>query len=113
MPQIEVVPNSTSISAPGWAYVPDNGYDPSKIAIQPTGARKRAARSSGLTGGDTTTRQQNAIFKHLAELDKDNHRDVQILLPNKQKDNANKGSTPRDSVAQQRDESNVLRSIEE
>lgn len=101
MPHIEVVPNSTSISAPGWAYVPDNGYDPSKIAIQPTGARKRAARTSGITGGDTTTRQQNAILKHLADLDKDNHREIQILIPNKQKDNTNKGFTLPDSVAQQ------------
>ena len=110
MPQIEVVPNSTSISAPGWAYVPDNGYDPSKVAIQPTGARKRAARSSGLHGGDTTTRQQNAILKHLAELDKDNHRDVQILIPNKIKDNTNRGLTLRTSVAL---ESDIWRSIEE
>lgn len=91
MPQIEVVPNSTSISAPGWAYVPDNGYDPSKVAIQPSGARKRAARTSGIAGGDTTSRQQNAIAKHLTELDKDNSRDVQIQISNKQKDNAGRG----------------------
>ncbi|KAL8835007.1 MAG: hypothetical protein Q9170_003497 [Blastenia crenularia] len=81
MPGIEILPNSTSISAPGWAYVPDNGYDPSKAAIQPTGARKRAARTTGITGGDTTTRQNNATLKHLAELDKDNYKDVQIPVP--------------------------------
>ncbi|KAI4185322.1 MAG: hypothetical protein LQ348_004382 [Seirophora lacunosa] len=81
MPGIEVLPNSTSISAPGWAYVPDNGYDPSKAAIQPSGARKRAARTSAITGGDTTTRQHNATLRHLAELDKDNYRDVQISVP--------------------------------
>ncbi|KAL8946040.1 MAG: hypothetical protein Q9222_007513 [Ikaeria aurantiellina] len=81
MPSIEVLPNSTSISAPGWAYVPDNGYDPSKTAIQPSGSRKRAARTSGIAGGDTTTRQQNATLRHLNELDKDNHRDVQIPVP--------------------------------
>lgn len=92
MPQIEIVPNSTSISAPGWAYVPDNGYDPSKLAIQPTGARKRAARTSGIAGGDTTTRQQNVVLKHLAELDKDNQRDVQISLPAKHKDSASRGT---------------------
>lgn len=94
MPHIEVVPNSSSISAPGWAYVPDNGYDPSKIAIQPSGARKRAARTSGIAGGDTTTRQQNAIVKHLAELDKDNSRDVQIQISTKQKDGANRSTHP-------------------
>lgn len=94
MPQIEVIPNSTSISAPGWAYVPDNGYDPSKVAIQPSGARKRAARASALAIGDTTTRQQTAILKHLAELDKDSHRDVQITVPAKQKESANKRNLP-------------------
>ncbi len=81
MPSIEVLPNSASISAPGWAYVPDNGYDPSKAAIQPSGARKRAARAAGFGGGDTTTRQHNATLRHLAELDKDNYRDVQIPVP--------------------------------
>ena len=90
MPQVDVVPNSTSISAPGWAYVADNGYDPSKAAIQPSGARKRAARASGITGGNATTRQQNAIAKHIADLDRDNYRDVQIAIPTKVKDSASK-----------------------
>lgn len=90
MPHIEVLPNSTSVSAPGWAYVPDNGYDPSKVAIQPSGARKRAARTSGIAGGDTTTRQQNAIVKRLIELDKENNRDVQIQISAKQKDNSSR-----------------------
>ena len=81
MPGIEVLPNSTSISAPGWAYVPDNGYDPSKAAIAPSGARKRTARIAGISGGDTTTRQHNATSKRLAELDKDSYRDVQIPVP--------------------------------
>lgn len=88
MPGIEVLPNSTSITAPGWAYVPDNGYDPSKAAIQPSGARKRAARTAGIAGGDTTTRQNNATLKHLAELDKDNYRDVQIPVPARFKEKA-------------------------
>ncbi|KAL8933898.1 MAG: hypothetical protein Q9211_005524 [Gyalolechia sp. 1 TL-2023] len=88
MPGIEVLPNSTSITAPGWAYVPDNGYDPSKAAIQPSGARKRAARTAGITGGDTTIRQNSATLKHLAELDKDNYRDVQIPVPARSKEKA-------------------------
>lgn len=91
MPQIDVLPNSTSISAPGWAYVPDTGYDPSKVAIQPTGVRKRAARNVTV-GGDTTARQNNAVLKHLAELDKDNHRDVQIAVPIRQRDGAGRGA---------------------
>ena len=91
MPLIEVLPNSSSISAPGWAYVPDTGYDPSKAAIQPSGARKRTARKSGIAGGDTTVRQNNALLKRLADLDKDNHKDLQIPLPTKQKDAAGRG----------------------
>ncbi|MCJ1305701.1 hypothetical protein MMC08_008517, partial [Hypocenomyce scalaris] len=92
MPHIEVLPNSTSISAPGWAYVPDTGYDPSKVALQPSGARKRAARASNIRGGESTTRQNNAVLKHLAELDKDNHRDVQIAVPIRQRDAAGRVS---------------------
>ena len=80
MPTIEVLPASTSITAPGWAYVPDTGYDPSKAAIQPT-ARKRAARASNLGGNITNdTRQANAIAKHIAELDRESNKDVQINL---------------------------------
>ena len=94
MPHIEVLPNSTSVSAPGWAYVPDTGYDPSKAAIQPSGARKRAAARTITNGthGETTARQNNAILKHLAELDRDNHRDVQISVPVKHRDAAGRGT---------------------
>ena len=88
MPGIEVLPNSTSISAPGWAYVPDVGYDPSKAAIQPTGGRKRAARASGFAGGDTTSRQHNATLRHLAELDRDNPQGVVIPVPSRFKEKA-------------------------
>ncbi|MCJ1317274.1 hypothetical protein MMC15_002597 [Xylographa vitiligo] len=95
MPTIEVLPNSTSISAPGWTYVPDTGYDPSKAPIQ-AGPRKRNARIAGTSGGDTTARQNNAILKRLADLDKDNSKDVHISVPSKQKEaggRASKGKT--------------------
>ncbi|KAL8693067.1 MAG: hypothetical protein Q9218_002031 [Villophora microphyllina] len=98
MPSIEVLPNSASISAPGWAYVPDLGYDPSRTAIQPSGSRKRAARTAGTAGGDTTTRQQNAILRHLAELDKDNHRDLQIPVPARFKEKAGSKSKTTPNV---------------
>lgn len=91
MPSIEVLPNSSSVSAPGWAYVPDTGYDPSKAPIQPT-ARKRNARITGLAGGDTTLKQSNALLKRLADLDKDNHKDVQITLPARVKDGGGRGN---------------------
>ncbi len=95
MPLIEVLPNSTSVSAPGWAYVPDTGYDPSKAPIQPSGARQRAARNLHVGDGpDLSARQQNAIAKHLAELDKDNYREVTIAIP-KSKDGAGRGTLCR------------------
>lgn len=91
MPLIEVLPNSSSVSAPGWAYVPDTGYDPSKAPIQPS-ARKRNARTTGPGGGDTTIKQNTALLKHLAYLDKDNHKDVQISLPARVKEGGGRGN---------------------
>lgn len=88
MPGVEVLPNSTSIKAPGWALVPDTGREPTQVASQATTKRGRAARASNIGGGDTSARQQNAVLKHLADLDKDSHRDVQIPVP---KDNAGRG----------------------
>ena len=90
MPLIEVLPNSTSISTPGWAYVPDTGYDPSKAPIQP-GARKRNARIAGPGGADSTARQNAVILKRLADLDKDNFKDVHIAAPSKSKDAPGRG----------------------
>ena len=94
MPHVEVLPSSTSVRAPGYALVPDAGSGTFQAPAQQTSGKKRAARSLGLAGGDTTVRQQNAILKHLAELDKDSHRDVQIPVP---KDNAGRGEALRDS----------------
>lgn len=88
MPHIEVLPNSTLIRVPGWTLVPDTGRGLAQVAAQPSAGRKRAARSTNTAGGDTTASQQNAVLKHLADLDKDNQRDVQIAVPVKQKGNA-------------------------
>ena len=84
MPHVEVLPSSTTIRAPGWAFVPDTAV---QSPAQQLSGRKRAARFLGVAGGDTA-RQQNAVLKHLADLDKDSHRDVQIPVP---KDNARGG----------------------
>ena len=54
-------------------------------------------------------RQQNAVLKHLAELDKDSHRDVQIPVP---KDNAGRGEALRDSRHLGLEVSDFGRSIE-
>lgn len=91
MPTIEVLPNSTSISAPGWAYVPDIGYDPSKAPLQPSGSRKRKARIPGVGGAESTVRQNDALMKRLADLNKDNSKDVHIAAPSKQKEAGGRG----------------------
>ena len=95
MPHVEVLPNSTSVRAPGYALVPDTGRGTFQAPAQQTSGKKRAASSLGLAGGDTTVRQQNAVLKHLAELDKDSHRDVQIPVP---KDNAGRGEALKNLV---------------
>ena len=90
MPRIDVLPSSSSAAQPGYAFVPDTRYDASRLAgTQPGAGRKRAARKSNLSGGDLSVRQQNAILKHLAELEKDNHRDIQIPVP---KETAGRGT---------------------
>ena len=92
MPLIEVLPNSTTASAPGWAYVPDTGYDPSKAAIVPSGSRKRATRTLPVAAnGDLSARQQSKLNRHLTELDKENHKDLQIIVPDKPRDVAKRG----------------------
>ncbi|CAD6568305.1 MAG: hypothetical protein ASARMPRED_001661 [Alectoria sarmentosa] len=91
MPHIEVLANSTSIRAPGYTLVPDHGQGTVQAAIQPTAGRnKRGTRFAGVAGADTTVAQQNAVLKHLADLDKDSQRDVQIAVPSKQRDSAGK-----------------------
>ena len=87
----EVVDVAKKASQPGWDYVIDTGFDPSKAPITPAN-KKRTART---IGGDYTARQDAAILKRLADLEKDNARDVQIPIPARQKDNAGraKGKT--------------------
>ena len=80
MPHIEVLPTSTSAAQPGYAFVPDTRQGP-QVTAQPTGGRKRGARNTGIGFGDTSIRQQNAVLKHLADLQRDSSRDVQIPIP--------------------------------
>ena len=88
MPHIEVLPTSTSTAQPGYAFVPDTRYASQSSTSQPVMSRKRQARASNLGAGDISVRQQNAILKHLSDLDRDNHRDVQIPVP---KDTSGRG----------------------
>lgn len=83
MPLIQVLPNTAgSAPAPGWAYVADTGYDPSKAAINPSN-RKRAVRiTTGLSGNELTAKQQDVIRKKLEALEKDDY-NPSITLPGK------------------------------
>ncbi|RDW78552.1 putative HIT finger domain protein [Aspergillus mulundensis] len=93
MYHVEVLPNTSgkgSHATPGWTYVPDKGFDPAKAAIAPTTGRKRGIRDPSRT--DVSSRQANAIVRHLAELDRENHKDAAIAIP------ARKDSQPRESA---------------
>lgn len=82
MPLVEVLGTSRSHATPGWAYVPETALQKSSSAV--TTSRKRGIREPGRSGGgaDLTSRQNHAIIRHLAELDRENHRDnVHIPVP--------------------------------
>ncbi|OJD15455.1 hypothetical protein AJ78_04296 [Emergomyces pasteurianus Ep9510] len=85
--KIEILPTSSSHLTPGWAYVPDATYGSSTGAGRSTGGRKRAVRELGGSGRTETSssRQNTAILRHLAELDRENHKDTHIPIPTKQK----------------------------
>lgn len=88
--RVEQLPDSSAHLTPGWTYVADTGFDPAKAAITPALGRKRGIRDpSGR--GDLTSRQKNAIVRHLAELDRENHKDVAI--PVRSKDAPGRGTT--------------------
>jgi zinc finger HIT domain-containing protein 1 len=82
MPHIEELPTTAKAAAPGWSYVVDTGYDPSKAAINPSSRKRvRATTAGGLSQSDLTVRQQTAIQRHLDELDKDSPKPVNIVPP--------------------------------
>lgn len=81
MPQIEVL-QTAHTAAPGWAYVLDTGHDPSRAAINPSGARKgRAQRTitQHVTDAPELSRRENlAIAKRIAELDREGGKEIEI-----------------------------------
>ena len=86
MPHIEVLPNSGNAPAPGWAYVADTGYDPSKVAINPKDRKRVSIRPGGpISGNELSARQQNAIARRIAELERDNDAKLNITVPSKGK----------------------------
>ncbi|PGH29518.1 zinc finger HIT domain-containing protein 1 [[Emmonsia] crescens] len=91
--KIEILPTSSSHLTPGWAYVPDTRYGNSTGTGRASGGRKRAVRDLGGAGRAevSSSRQNTAILRHLAELDRENHKDTHIPIPTKQK-----GATAKD-----------------
>lgn len=81
--RVEILPDSSTAATPGWTYVADRGFDPAKAAMAPALGRKRGIRDAG-KGGDISSRRANAIVRHIAELDRENQRDVHIPVPVKQ-----------------------------
>lgn len=90
--KIEPLQTSSQVN-PGWAYVPDTGYGASSGPQKSSGGRKRAARETGAGRSDNSSRQNTAILRHLAELDRENHKDTHIPIPTKQKDSAARGTS--------------------
>lgn len=83
MPLVEVLNTSKSHKAPGWAYVPDTSFRSSSQAnTKAGGGRKRGIREPAGRTTNLTSRQNQAIIRHLAELDRENHREnVHIPVP--------------------------------
>jgi zinc finger HIT domain-containing protein 1 len=88
---VQELPNSKSINTPGWAYVQESGLNSAGAALQP--GRKRAARNQPSASAHENTAKQDAkILRDLAALDKDSHKDVQIPVPVRHRDNAGRGN---------------------
>lgn len=105
MPHIEELPTTAKAAAPGWSYVVDTGYDPSKAAINPSNRKRVRASAAGLSQGDLTIRQQTAIQRHLDDLDKDSHKPVNIAPP---KSNRRQTQNTRRILASGKDFSHYL-----
>lgn len=90
MYHVELLPSSSAHLTPGWTYVPDRSFNPAQAALTPAVGRKRGIRDPG-GRGDLSSRENTAILRHLGELDRENHRDIQIAIPVKQKDAAGRG----------------------
>ncbi|KEQ80137.1 hypothetical protein M438DRAFT_282516 [Aureobasidium pullulans EXF-150] len=105
MPHIEELPTTAKAAAPGWSYVVDTGYDPSKAAINPSSRKRVRASAAGLSQGDLTIRQQTAIQRHLDDLDKDSHKPVNIAPP---KSNRRQTQNTRRILASGKDFSHYL-----
>lgn len=94
-----MLPNTGSAPTPGWVYVADTGYDPSKTAINPASGKRstRYAGAAGTVGGEVlTTRQERAKQLRLRELDSDVS-SKEIPIPTKKKAGTFNGRTTQNT----------------
>lgn len=87
---VQELPNSKSISAPGWAYVPDT-IGNSTSASQSTSRKRTVRNQPKSTSHDHNAKQDAKVLRDLAALDKESYRDVQIPVPVRHRDNAGRG----------------------
>ncbi|KAI9736884.1 MAG: hypothetical protein M1818_005935 [Claussenomyces sp. TS43310] len=96
---VQELPNSKSITTPGWAYVPDTLANSASAALQPS-SRKRAARNQpNASAHEHTAKQDAKILRELAALEKESHKDVQIPVPIRHRDNAGRVSHGKSTPA--------------
>lgn len=88
-PHIEEIPTANSRHQPGfaWVAVKKDAADPSKAALDVAG--KKRARTTGLGQTEAqrealTARQQREIERRIRDLNSDNARDVNIVVPKKE-----------------------------
>jgi len=82
MPLIEELPTTSSTRVShGWAYVPDST---GPISVVQSGSRKRGrdgASNATAAAQRMSAKQEKAIQQRLHDLDKENHREIQIPVP--------------------------------
>ena len=97
---VQELPAAKSISAPGWAYVPDTGINPSIAALQPSRAKRAPGPTAKGNAHDNIAKQDAKILRDLTALDKESHKDVQIPVPVKHRDGLDRGMLLENTICQ-------------
>ncbi|KAF2752030.1 hypothetical protein M011DRAFT_473311 [Sporormia fimetaria CBS 119925] len=103
MPLVQVLPNTASTAAPGYTYVVDTGFDPSKAAFNPKDRKRVSHRPGGRRGeNELSARQQGVIARRIADLNRDNDPKQVIAIPSNAKSIPAKTQNTRRILAYQR-----------
>lgn len=90
---VQEVVVSKTLSAPGWAYVPDTGTNPA--SLQP--ASRKRPRNVNALHQDTTAKQDAKLMRELAALDREHFKDVSIPIPTRQRENVGRSESTSSS----------------